>query len=90
VRVILYDDDLSWAKITAELTGTEEFVLDPLTPTGAVFAQRVRESITDKPKAEALRIVQNMPEVDHVEISIWPFWSDSLPSIPSHITIAPQ
>ncbi len=90
VRVILYDDNLTWAKITAELTGTEEFVLDPLTPTGAIFAQRVREMITDKPRADALRIVQNMPEVDHVEISIWPFWSTTLPSIPSHITISPQ
>lgn len=90
VRVILYDDNLTWAKVTAELTGTEEFILDPLTPAGALFGQRVRESITDKSEAEALRIVQNMPEVDDVEISIWPFWNDTLPSIPSHITITPQ
>lgn len=90
VRVILYDDNLTWAKVTAELTGTEEFILDPLTPAGALFAQRVRESITDTSKAEALRIVQNMPEVDHAEISIWPFWNSTLPSIPSHITITPE
>ncbi len=90
VRVILYDDNLTWAKVTAELIGTEEFILDPLTPAGALFAQRVREAIADKPKSEALRIVQNMPEVDDVEISIWPFWNTTLPSIPSHITISPQ
>jgi hypothetical protein len=90
VRVILYDDALNWAKITTEMTGTEEFVLDPLSPAGALFAQRVRESVVDKTKTEALRIVQNMPEVDHVEISIWPIWSQSLPSIPSHISISPE
>ena len=41
------------------------------------------------PKEEALRIVKNMPEVDDVEISIWPPWSGTVPPIPSHISIVP-
>jgi len=38
---------------------------------------------------EALRIVKNLPEVDQVEISIWPPWSPKLPPIPTHIYIEP-
>lgn len=90
VRVISYDDALAWIKLTVELTGTQEHILDPLTPNGALFAKHVREQVQGKGMDEALRILRNMPEVDRVEISLWPPWDDSLPTIPSNIRIIPS
>lgn len=88
-HVIDYADDLSWIKITVDLSGTEQFVLDPLSPTGAQFAKKVREKVAGLPVDEALRIIRNLPEVDQVDISIWPPWSQNLPPIPAHIYIEP-
>ncbi len=90
IRVIDYNDDLSWIKLTVELLGTEEYILDPLSPDGALFGKRLRDKIAGMPYNDALKIVKNMQEVDNVEISVWPPWSGSIPSIPAHISIDPQ
>lgn len=88
-HVIDYADDLSWIKITVDLSGTEQYILDPLTPTGAQFAKKVREKVAGIPVDEAERIIKNFPEVDSSTISVWPPWSPRLPPIPSHIYIDP-
>jgi hypothetical protein len=90
VVVIDYADDLSWIKLTVDLTGTEQYVLDSLSPAGAIFAKRLREKVIGVRKDEALRIIKNMPEVERVEISLWPPWSRTLPPIPSHITVTSE
>ncbi|MBT3293111.1 hypothetical protein HN512_03965 [Candidatus Peregrinibacteria bacterium] len=87
-HVIDYSDDLSWIKLTVDLSGTEEFVLDPLNPHGARFAKKGRELIIGKDKETAERILKNLPEVESVEINIWPPWNSGIPSIPSHISIS--
>lgn len=86
-HVIDYEDDLSWIKLTVDLSGTEQFILDPLTPAGAKFSKRVRELVTGLSTEEALRILRNLPEVDNADIGLWPPWNSSLPRIPAHITI---
>ncbi len=88
-HVIAYDDNLSWIKLTVDLTARQEFVLDPLSPTGALFGKEVREKVTGLPEEEALRIIRNMTEVDRVEIRQWPPWNNTLPPIASHISIVP-
>jgi hypothetical protein len=90
VRIFDYADDLSWLKATAELSATEQYVLDPLTPSGARFARTVREKITGMTVSEAVRFVKNLPEVEKVKIRMWPPWSAVLPSIPSNISIVTQ
>lgn len=90
VVVIDYADDFSWIKLTVDLRGTERFVLDPLSPAGAMFAKRLREQVQGTSKDDALRIVKNMPEVEDVTISLWPPWSGVLPPIPSHISVTPE
>ena len=88
VRVISYDDNLSWVKLTAELLGRDRYVLDPLTPDGALFGKRVREKVTGLSKTDALRIVKNMPEVEDADVSVWPPWQRTLPAIPSNVSIS--
>lgn len=90
VHVIGYDDDLRWIKLTVDLTGTEQFVLDPLSPTGARLNKKIRESVAGATREEAFRIVKNLPEVERVQIFVWPPWSRRLPKILSHISITPQ
>lgn len=88
-HVIDYTEDFSWIKITVDLSGTEQHILDPLSPTGAVFAKKVRKAIKGLHKDEALRIVNNFPEVKKAELSVWPPWGRTLPNIPSSIVITP-
>lgn len=90
IHVIDYADDLSWIKLTVDLTATEQYVLDPLSPQGAIFAKRVREQVAGLPRDRALRQIRNMPEVENVQIRQWPPWNRSLPVIPSHISVAPE
>ncbi|PIP65586.1 hypothetical protein COU77_01245 [Candidatus Peregrinibacteria bacterium CG10_big_fil_rev_8_21_14_0_10_49_16] len=90
VHVIDYEDDLSWIKLTVDLSSKERYVLDPFSPLGVQFGKRVREEVIGLSKDDALRIVSNMPEVQKTEITLWPPWSASLSAIPSHITIEPQ
>lgn len=87
-HVIDYEDDLSWIKLTVDLSATEEYVLDPLTKDGAIFAKRVRDSVVGLTIDEALRIIRNMPEVETADISMWPPWNRRLPQIPAHISIS--
>lgn len=88
-HVIDYEDDFSWIKITVDLSGTEQYVLDALSPTGAVFAKKVRDSIKGLHHLDASRIVSNFPEVKKADISLWPPWARTLPTIPSSIIIEP-
>lgn len=90
VHVIDYSDDLSWIKLTVDLSATEEYVLDPLTPDGALFAKRVRDQIAGLTIDEALRIVRNMPEVETATVSMWPPWGGKLPQIPAHISVTQE
>ena len=90
VHVISFDDDLHWIKLTVDLSATEQFILDPLSPTGAKLGKRVREAIAGKSLEEARRIIKNLPEVEKVDITLWPPWGTTVPKILSHITIVPQ
>ena len=89
-HVIDYADDQSWIKLTVDLSATEEYVLDPLQPAGALFAKTIRELVAGMSRDEAVRIIRNLPEVETVSISQWPPWSRTLPRIGSHISIVPQ
>ncbi len=87
VRVFDYADDLSWIKATVEMVATEQFILDPLSPDGAKFAKKMRDDVVGLSTKDALRIIRNLPEVEKVEIKMWPPWSQQLPDIPSHISM---
>lgn len=86
-HVIDYNDELSWIKLTVDLSGTEQHILDPLSPTGAKFGKKVREIVTGKHIDIAQRIIKNLPEVEAVKIAVWPPWNRVLPHIPSHISL---
>ncbi len=88
--IINFADDLTWVKGTADLTGSEQFLLDPLTPTGANFAKKVRELIVGLHRTDAVKIIRNLPEVEKVEIALWPPWTGKITTIPSNISIVQE
>lgn len=90
IHVIDYADDLSWIKLTVDLSGKERYVLDPFSPLGIQFGKKVRESVAGLSMDDALRIMRNMPELQKVEISLWPPWNTRISTIPSHIVITEQ
>lgn len=82
-----WDDDFKWVKITADLTYTERYVINPITPSGAKFGKYIRDNVAGKTVSEAYRIIKNLPEVDSVEIRTWPPWAFTLPTIGTSIAI---
>lgn len=90
IIIIEYDDNFAWIKITADILGTEQYELDPLSPVGSRFGKKLRESIVGLSVHDAVRILRNFPEIDKVDIRLWPPWNGYLPAIPSNISISPQ
>jgi hypothetical protein len=88
--VVKWDDSFTWVKVTAELSATERFVLDPLTANGAKFSRRVREEIAGMTLEDALKVVKNMSEVERAEIKLWPPWNTLVTSIPANISVEQQ
>lgn len=82
-----WDDDFNWVKLTADLTYTQRYVINPITPNGAKFGKYIRDNVAGKTVSETNRIIKNLPEVEKVEISIWPPWAFQLPTIGSSIAI---
>jgi hypothetical protein len=62
-------------------------VINPITPNGAKFGKYIRDNVAGKTVSEANRIIKNLPEVDKVEIKIWPPWAFQLPTIGNSIAI---
>ncbi len=85
-----WDDDFKWVKITADLTYTERYVINPITPSGARFGKYIRDNVAGKTVSEAYRIIRNLPEVDKVDINVWPPWAFQLPAIGTNIAITEQ
>lgn len=74
-------------KITAQIQGVEEYEIDPDLEGGAELTQKIIEHIAGKSVEEAEAYIQNLPEVNKVEIKIWPVWSPNIPSLPDNIKI---
>lgn len=81
------DSLLGRIKITATVAGIEEYVIDPSSPAGKEFGNRLKEKILGLPLNSAIQLVGNLKEVDAVEIKLWPFGNGKIPSIPENISI---
>jgi hypothetical protein len=89
-RVVSSDSqagNLQRIKIAVTIKGVEEFELNARTKNGADLIQKINTSILGKKFNEAKYYIQNLEEVSQVEISLWPFWSASIPSLESGIKI---
>ena len=74
-------------KITAQIQGVEEYEIDADLEGGAELNKKIKEHIAGKTIEEAEAYIQNLPEVNSVEIKVWPVWSPTIPSLPDNIKI---
>ncbi|MEK9160111.1 MAG: hypothetical protein AAB383_05275 [Patescibacteria group bacterium] len=74
-------------KITAQVQGIEEYEIDPELEGGNKLAEKIKEHIAGKSIEEAKAYIQNLPEVNSVEIKVWPVWSPTIPSLSENIKI---
>ncbi|QQR54872.1 hypothetical protein IPG41_06880 [Candidatus Peregrinibacteria bacterium] len=74
-------------KITAQIQGVEEYEIDADLEGGEELAKKIKEHIAGKAIEEAEAYIQNLPEVNQVEIKMWPVWSPTIPTLPDNIKI---
>ncbi len=74
-------------KFTAQIQGVEEYEIDPDLEGGNKLNKKIKEHIAGKSIEEAERYVQNLPEVNSVDLKIWPAWSPTIPTLPENIKI---
>ncbi|QQR83020.1 hypothetical protein IPJ72_04320 [Candidatus Peregrinibacteria bacterium] len=72
-------------KLTATISGIEEFVIDSSTPAGIEFGTKVKNQVAGLTLAEAENLIENLSEVDKVEIKTWPIWMSRIPHVPEKI-----
>lgn len=85
---VLEADNLSLIyKITTQIQGIEEYEIDPELEGGSKLAEKIKEHVAGKSVEEAEAYIQNLPEVNSVEIRLWPVWSPRIPTLPENIKI---
>jgi hypothetical protein len=87
VDVMEADNVYLYYKFTAQIQGIEEYEIDPELEGGSQLAKKIKEHIAGKSIEDAENYVQNLPEVNRVEIKLWPGWSPNIPTLPENIRI---
>lgn len=77
----------NYYKFTAQIQGVEEYEIDPELEGGSTLSKKIKEHIAGKTVEEAESYVQNLPEVNSVDIKLWPTWSPTIPTLPENIKI---
>lgn len=86
-QIIDENKSLKQLKLSVKIKGIQEYTIEPTSESGLRFSQKIQENIAGLPIIEAENYLSNLPEVAEVEISVWPFWSSTLPKVPSNIQI---
>ena len=81
------DDVLGQIKVTATIKGIQEYVIDSSLQAGLRFSNKVKERIVGLTVEEAESYVGNLPEVDEVQIKLWPIWLSRIPRIADNIEV---
>lgn len=81
------DETPGQMKVTATIKGIEAYAIDPETEGGAKLVKKIKEHIAGKPIKEAEDYVQNLSEINKVNISAWPVWAPTIPTVLENITV---
>ncbi len=81
------DEVLGQIKITVTIKGIQEFVIDSSLQAGLRFSNKVKERVVGLSVEEAESYIGNLPEVNEVEIKLWPIWLSKIPRISDNIEV---
>lgn len=87
IELLESDNSTNVYKVTAQIQGIEEYEIDPELEGGAELGEKIKEHVAGKSIEEAKNYIENLPEVNKVEISVWPFWAPNIPTLPENIKI---
>jgi hypothetical protein len=74
-------------KLTASIKGLEEFDISPDRENGMRLIQKIKTHISGQKAEDAKNFIQNLPEINKVEISTWPFWAPTIPQVAENIKV---
>jgi len=84
-RIFEWNDANGKVKLTANIKGIEQFIIDTETEEGRSLMQKIRDHIVGKEVQDAEIYVQNLPQVNKVVIESWPAWSPTIPNLQDNI-----
>lgn len=84
-RIFEWDEINGRIKLTANIKGIEQFIIDPEKENGARLLEKVKEHVAGLEINDAKAYIQNLPEVNKVEIESWPAWSPNIPKLADNI-----
>lgn len=84
-RIFQWDEAGGKIKLTANIKGVEQYLIDEDKEAGANLLEKIKEHIAGKDIEEAKLYIQNLPEINKVEIESWPAWSPTVPGIEDNI-----
>lgn len=85
--IVETNDKMDRLKLTATIQGLEEFNLDESSEEGKALKEKIIKNTAGKKVDEAANFIQNIPEVNKVEIEMWPKWAITIPSVAENIKI---
>lgn len=74
-------------KLTVTVSGIQEYVIDSSAEAGLRFSQKVKEKIINLPVEKARLYLENLPEVEEVDIQMWPIWLKKIPRLSEKIEV---
>jgi hypothetical protein len=74
-------------KVSVAARGAQEFIINPRSEAGIIFVNEIKSQTAGIGAADAESIILNREEVADVYISVWPFWSSKIPSLPENISV---
>ncbi len=84
-RIFEWEQAAGRIKLTANIKGIEQFILDPKTENGQKLLTKIKQHIAGTDVEQAEQYIQNLPEINKVEIKSWPVWSPTIPNILDNI-----
>ncbi|MDP3975626.1 MAG: hypothetical protein Q8P95_01795, partial [bacterium] len=88
--IVFSDSDLETLdkiKLGITVRGLEEYNFDPRSPQGKEVVDRILDYVPGKTKSDALYFVNNLEPIQKAEVTLWPFWSQTMPGRKSSISI---
>lgn len=85
--IVSEDQVLKIIKVSATVSGREEYTIDTTTESGLKFVNKIREAVVGMSKDDAENYLTNLKEISQAEISTWPFFSTRLPGLPENIEV---
>lgn len=74
-------------KLTASIKGIEEFEIGQEQENGRRLSKIIKDHVVGKKVEDAKDYIQNLPEINKVEITSWPSWAPTMPSVIDNIEI---